>query len=476
MNILIRAGWGRDLARIAASVLLVGCGGVSEPPAAETDGADAGTSTGSATTSDSESASSGATGAGSASGGSSSGSGGTDSGASATAGSASAGTSGPLFDVGSPGTGGPVECGCGSHDFSYLWAANAPDSTVSKINTRTMQEEGRYPTHPQTDANPSRTSVSVDGRAVVVQNRNKPGMAKIWARPELCDPDRNGVAGLQTSDGSANVLDFSEDDCIAWWLDFPDMTVQRPVAWTQGTLNLDTCEYENQKIWTVTGDQGTDGHCGADGVWVHLVDGDTGVIDDSLHIDEVDFPCNNTRGAYGGAVDNQGNFWFSGWQNGRLARVNFATQAITVVDVPGSNPYGITVDTQGRPWLTWPVRRYDPVLDQWDEIALNASTGIAEDREGRMWVSDGADLLWIDRDTMALGPTIDLPAGDGTIPRGIAVDVDGMVWVVRRLSNLAYRIDPATSQVDEFNTLNGAYTYSDMAGGQIQAVTCNPPS
>lgn len=114
-------------------------------------------------------------------------------------------------------------------------------------------------------------------------------------------------------------------------------------------------------------------------------------------------------------------------------------------------------------------------MDVWDEAPLDASTGIAEDNLGRMWVSDGNDLVWIDRDTMAIGDTIDLPAADGTIPRGIAVDVDGMVWVVRRLSNFAYRVDPADSTITEFDTLNGAYTYSDMTGGQLQNVTCNPP-
>ncbi len=381
----------------------------------------------------------------------------------------------PKFDVGSDTeTGGVSECGCGSTDFSYIWAANAPESTVSKINTRTMMEEGRYPTHPDGDGNPSRTSVSVDGRAVVVQNRDQPGLVKIWARPELCDENRNGVPGLQTSTGADDVLAFEDEDCFAWWTPFPDMTVQRPVAWTQGQIN-EACEYENQKIWTVTGDQGTPGHCGTDGVWVHRLDGDTGVVEDSVHLMENEFACNNSRGAYGGAVDNEGNFWFSGWQNSRLARVDFETLDVTVVDVPGSNPYGITVDTQGRPWLTWPIRRYDPMMDVWDEAPIDASTGIAEDNEGRMWISDGNDLVWIDRETMAIGDTIDLPAGDGTIPRGIAVDVDGMVWVVRRLSNLAYRVDAGDSTITEFDTLNGAYTYSDMTGGQLQNVTCNPP-
>lgn len=382
----------------------------------------------------------------------------------------------PIFDVASGETGSEVECGCGESEWSYLWAANADQSAVSKLNTRTMVEEGRYPTHPEGDGNPSRTSVSVDARAVVVQNRDKPGLVKIWAREELCDPMRNGQPGLQTSTGPDDVLAFEDEDCIAWWVDFPGMTVQRPVQWTQGTQTTE-CDWVDQKIWTVTGDGGTPGHCGSDGVHVHRLDGDTGAIEDSIHVLEADFPCNNSRGAYGGAVDADGNFWFQGWQTGKLARVDFESLEVQVWD-HDTDAYGITVDTQGRPWLTWPVTRFDPVLEVFEEVPIDAATGIAEDHEGRMWVSDGQDLIWIDRDTLAVGATIALP--DGNLPqanmvRGIAVDVDGMVWGVRRLHTTAYRVDPDDPlTVDAYDQFTTAYTYSDMTGGQLQNVTCAP--
>ncbi len=86
---------------------------------------------------------------------------------------------------------------------------------------------------------------------------------------------------------------------------------------------------------------------------MHRVDEDTGAVEDSIHIDEADFAGDDSRGLYGGAVDTDGNFWFSGWQNSRLARVGFETLEVEVVQVPGSNAYGITVDRVGRPWLTW---------------------------------------------------------------------------------------------------------------------------
>ena len=382
-----------------------------------------------------------------------------------------------IFDVGNGDTGvEPGECGCGESAWSYIWVANADPSQVSKVDTRTMVEEGRYPTHPEGDGNPSRTTVSVDARSVIVQNRDDPGMVKIWAQAEDCDPMRNGQAGLQTSTGAMDVLGFEEDDCIAWWLDFPNMTVQRPVAWTQGTQTTE-CEWVDQKIWTVTGDEGSPGHCGTNGVYVHRVDGETGTIDDTIHIEEAEFPCNSSRGAYGGAVDNDGNFWFQGWQTGKLARVDFESLDVQIWDHPGSG-YGITVDSVGRPWLTWPVVRFDPVTEVFDQVPIDAATGIAEDQMGRMWVSDGDSLIWIDRDSLAIGETIPLPDPDlpnANMVRGIAVDVDGMVWGVRRLHTTAYRVDPDDpANVEVFDTFETAYTYSDMTGGQLQNVTCMP--
>ena len=77
---------------------------------------------------------------------------------------------------------------------------------VSKLNTRDMTEEGRYYTRPDKQGSPSRTSVSIDGKAVVVANRHG-GWTKIWARKEFCT-DKNGNGQIETSTGKNNVLAF----------------------------------------------------------------------------------------------------------------------------------------------------------------------------------------------------------------------------------------------------------------------------
>src|SRR5688572_21987906 len=95
------------------------------------------------------------------------------------------------------------EVKCGNSDWSYVYIANTGGYTLSKLDTRTMTEVGRYPTRPDNAGNPSRTSVSIDGKAVVVANRSG-GITKVWARPEYCE-DKNGNGMIDTSTGKNDV-------------------------------------------------------------------------------------------------------------------------------------------------------------------------------------------------------------------------------------------------------------------------------
>jgi len=398
--------------------------------------------------------------------------GGTDDGGTDSGGSSSdSGPPWPKFDVGGGGDGDPGDCDCVPNEWSYVWIANSSESTVSKINTRTLTEEGRYLTRSDGAGNPSRTSVSVDGRAVAVANRHV-GITKIWARPEDC-------AGANTSTGPGDVKPWGTDDCVAWFTDFPGKTVQRPVAWTPGVLNTTTCEYEHQKIWTTTGSGGSGpGMCGAEGVTVHLLDGDTGIVDAEVYIPDVEFDCDHTGtllglglGPYGGAVDNEGNFWFHGWGNNKLVRVELVTGEYEIT--PGGS-YGITVDTEGRVWTNW-VARYDPVTDQWANppASVGGSGGIAQDLQGRIWAAIMDGVIWVDMETLAVGDTIPLPYSGQA--KGVSADIDGYVWVTFQGDTNAYRIDPDTYAFETVTGLNDPYTYSDMTGGQISNVNCNPP-
>jgi len=386
---------------------------------------------------------------------------------------------GEFGDVGSDGEDG--ECGCGNDDWSYIWIANSAEATVSKINTRTMVEEGRYNTRGDSNGNPSRTSVSVDGKAVAIANRHV-GLTKIWAKKEFCD-DKDGDGTVETSTGKDDVLPFEEEECIAWHNDFAtvdgiDMTVQRPVAWTTGELNHQTCEWENQKVWTVTGAEGTSpGQCGTTGVWVHLVNGDTGEIEVTKALSAAEAPCEIPGagwglGAYGAAVDSDNNLWFYIWSQYKIVKVEYGTMNHTVYQ---GGSYGITVDTEGRVWVGDSPRRFDEASQTWDSSGLPGAggSGIQQDLQGRMWAATTGGVGWVDMETMEVGDTVTLP--ESALHRGISVDIDGYIWAVPLSGTTAYRIHPDTYSYDVYDGLNAPYTYSDMTGGQINNVACNQP-
>ncbi len=380
----------------------------------------------------------------------------------------------PVAEGGATAEGGGAngECGCGNMDWSYVWIANSFESTVSKINTRTMVEEGRYLTRADANGNPSRTSVSIDGRAVAVANRHT-GIVKIWARPEFCS-DQNGTPGIQTSSGGLNVLPWGQDDCVAWYADFSDKTVQRPVQWTPG---VGPC-HENQKVWTTTGSGGmSPGYCGDGGVWVHRLNGDTGVVEDTIPIEPARLECSllgspGGLGPYGGAVDHEGNFWFHIFGIGPLVRVDFDTLDVEIFAEGGG--YGITVDTKARAWMSGGMRRFDYATNTWAYQSVSQNGGIAQDLQQRIWAAagTGGGVVWVDMETLAVGGTVMVPGGQ---VKGVSVDIDGYIWAVPQ-GTVAHKIDPNTFAFTTFSGLGSAYTYSDMTGGALANVTCNPPA
>lgn len=359
------------------------------------------------------------------------------------------------------------EVKCGETDWSYVWIANSGEHTVSKLDTRNMTELGRYYTRPDQQGSPSRTSVSIDGRAVVVANRHG-GLTKIWSRPEYCK-DTNGNGKIDTSTGKNNVLPFGTDECVAWYTAFPGATTQRPVAWTSGVYNEQTCEYEDQQIWTAASfGANVNSPCqGAQGIKVFRVNGDTGLVDDTVDLPNI--TC-GALGAYGAAVDTKNNVWFFVFGGGVIFKVDHETLQAEVVN---KGFYGITVDTKDRVWLD-DGSRYDPVTKQWaaqiGDLQPNGGSGVAIDLKGRVWHATQGGIGWLDSETMVVGGKVNLP--NQNLARGIGVDVDGYIWAVPLGSTVAYRIHPETFQIATYDGLNSPYTYSDMAGGQINNVVC----
>jgi hypothetical protein len=399
----------------------------------------------------------------------------------ATSGSTSSGD--PKFDVGggmTAGTdGGTVnDCDCPEPSPKhYIWVANSAEGTVSKIDTITVVEEGRYRTHPSS-GDPSRTSVNISGRAMAVANRNG-GITKIWANAEDCT-DTNGNGTIDTSTGAGDVKAWMADECVAWHRPL-SYTTNRPVAWT--------CFDGGEKVWTAGANMGNPMNPAIGEVV--LLDGDTGDVLNMVTVSE--FKGLNL-GPYGGAVDAEGSFWIvpngieGGFTGGNVAAKVRKDMTYEVVAIPAEiTSYGVTVDAQNNLWVTSygsvGAARYNVATQQWQTVAgFKSQSGIMQGQDLRLWVGTGTQggsdgpigVYAIDPATMTLSSLIPM---SGNEVKGISVDPEGFVWAVNQTPGVASKIDAATMTITATYTgLDGPYTYSDMTGWGIQNTTgCKPP-
>ncbi len=390
--------------------------------------------------------------------------------------------------------------------FSYIWIANSVEGTVSKIDTKTGVEVGRYLVSPEPDADPSRTSVNL--RADVVIADRAGGLTMIAADPERC-VDSNGEPGIQTSTGPDDVRAWGTDDCVVWRVALPDggapltndgkPTIQvnyagpRPVAWESALDGLG-CPNANPRVWVGWYEYALD--------TAHFarLDGATGAFLDEVEVPDWlndEFPDEYGR-PYGGAVNAQGDFWAIGWNfigsnRGPLVRIDGDDLSVTRVelpDPPGGGklyPYGMALDRYGNPWLAGEqtIYGYKPGADTWTtfEIPEGRMRGLMGDSEGNAWIAlnnkppehNNAPGL-VKADTISgevLEAELALP--DAIRPVGVSIDHEGFVWVVDQDGDRAYKVDPVSHEVAlTAEGLNGPYTYSDMTGAMLGLVTLPP--
>jgi hypothetical protein len=335
--------------------------------------------------------------------------------------------------------------GGGGADFSYIWIANSNESTVSKINTESMIEEGRYITRPDSNGNPSRTSVNLNGD-MAIGNRNG-GLTMIFARLDDCPNPAN------TSTGPGDVKAW-QDGCVGWHTPMAYIS-QRPVAWTAGTFDNSTCRYEDVKVWTSgANDPAID---------VLLVDGETGVIEQTTPLPgEV---VASYYGIYGGAVDSADNFWGSQLGIGHIVRVDRNSFAVQTWAMPVSG-YGMGVDRNDRVWTcSSQVGRFDYPSQTWQTNTVGGSGGCMPDGMDLIWLANDP-MVGVDIETLAVVQTLDVP----NYVHGVSIDFNGNVWGPAIYNNEAYRVNPQSGQVDIVTGFNLPYTYSDMTGFGLHQV------
>ncbi len=399
--------------------------------------------------------------------------------------SGDASDTGPRLDVGSNGSGGPGP-GCGGEGgggglsevaFSNIWIANSPAGTVSKIDTVTGNEIGRYRTGPSTETDPSRTTVNLVGDVAVLNRGAGGSVVKIAADPESGCEDFNDDGQIQTSSGPDDVLPWGEDECVLWTTEL--WAGARAAAWDSGNdPQAEDCGGE-PSLWVSA--------MGAD-MTVHIqrLDGKTGAIEDETSVPNWDGSA-EWGGMYGGAVDRSRNLWMIGKDNAALFRVDFETMQVQRFEGPAGIErfYGIAMDKGGNPYVTAEfdnrLLRFDVDSESFEDVVTIDGTlrGLAVDGDGDAWVATN-EVCGLAHYDAAAGTVTRVTLPECNIPVGVSIDIDGFVWVVDQWAGAApfgraHKIDPDGYAIElTVEGLDTPYTYSDMTGAGLNLVSFPP--
>jgi hypothetical protein len=368
--------------------------------------------------------------------------------------------------------------GMGGFDFSYLWVANTDQGSISKVNTETLIEEARYFSDltQSAGASPSRTSVNITGRFVVVSNRGTGWVTKVAANQDDCI-DKNGNGTIETSTNKDELLPWGTDECQLWSTQvtanvFSGGAGPRGTTWTPGEFNKATCKFENEKVWVgwLTGPgQAVMGR----------LNGDTGELEATVPLPNWPlYDAPNGYAPYGAATDASGYIWTSAVFSDSTWRIDPVT--LEVKQYSGANSdshYGMTTDSKGKVWFAnWQghggISVFDPATETFTVVpgsGGNVFRGIAVGADGNVWAANnggtlGCGLIQVSADTLTV-VTFHQFEQCGT-PVGVSIDVAGKVWMVD-FNGWAYKMDPETYAKELIPIANQHYTYSDMTGGGL---------
>jgi DNA-binding beta-propeller fold protein YncE len=375
------------------------------------------------------------------------------------------------------GFGGPCgpDSGAATGEFSYVWIANSPDGTVSKIDTRTGDEIARYRTGPGNGTDdPSRTSVDLAGD-VAVSNRS--GSISKFAGIDGHCVDADGDGAITTSTGPDDVLPFGDDECLLWNRPLGgggggNQQGPRPTAWDAGAGG-DPCDPTDDRVWVGWFDIADNR-----GRFLRLHGADGSTLDD-VFVPAWDISGESQYGPYGGATDADGNLWVIGL-GGPLARVDAQTLVTNKWEVPeGASPYGIALGADGTPWtagLGGELLRFDLSTSTFSTFQIGGQLrGVQIDRDGFLWaaVNGTCGVMKFNTATKTVVSPV-IPIEGCVTPVGVSIDVDGYVWLPDQGANAAFKFDPVAGTAVATAGLIGPYTYSDMTGSGLGLVVYPP--
>ena len=353
----------------------------------------------------------------------------------------------------------------------FIWIANSAEHTVSKLDTRTGAEVGRYRVDFLLDeagnvitgatGDPSRTAVDLNGNVWVACRAEYHGDSRMGAAIKIAakiedGTDRNGNGVIDTSEDSNGNGKIDTDEILP---PGEDELVLVTAALGENTSPRAVVIDRNNNAWVGLTSLGE---------YVKL-DGRTG--EELLRVDA-------GGPVYGAAIDRDGYLWSCNKFSGTISKINTAT-AKMVEGYPkfiDNDIYGIAVDNFGHVWIGDGMASNLILIDSTTggvikrtNVSDSIMRGVVVDNKGDVWVADSNmdRVLKFDNNDNFLR---EVSVGRGRYkgwegPVGVAVDAEGNVWVVNKRLSDAIKIDV------EANTVKGAYTvgrqpytYSDMTG------------
>lgn len=329
-----------------------------------------------------------------------------------------------------------------SLNLKFIWIANSPNNTVSKVDCKTITEVGRY----NVCTDPSRTSVDLEGN-VWVACRGNGYVTKIIADKAKCI-DKNGNGIIETSTNSQPI---GNDECIKF--------IVNP---NKGSYARGAAVDKENHVWI--------------GYWytksLVRLNANSGAT-----MTDINLGCE----PYGLVIDQKGIIWGQGAGCGSLIMVDPTTGIVTKSNTLPSlsypaGAYGLNVDKYGRIWVASgnSASVYDPKTLQWKVVSMQwgGGRGIASSNDGYIYVAvDGSG------GAVKINGNVDPPQTEGFIkgagnPVGAALDYDGFVWVVNQGGSSATKMDPKTmTAVGTVPVGSSPYTYSDMTGYTLNYFT-----
>jgi len=362
-----------------------------------------------------------------------------------------------------------------SSTLPFIWVPNSNLGTISKIDTKTGKELGRYRTGPKSPStNPSRTTVDLQGNCWV-GNRGTGTVVKVGLYENGQYEDRNGNGTIETSkdlnnDGvisDSETLDWGKDECVL----LETVVIEgkeggyKPGKYIGGYssspgprgIAIDS----KNNLWAGTFGNSKNKY--------YYINGQTGQI-----IKTVDVSSKNHR-AYGAVIDRNGILWSSSLTN-YLLKFNPVNNSMKIIDVKHTT-YGIALDKNNHLFVAgWGSNKLSRINITTDKVEWTISTGnrtypkgLTVDDKGDVWVThyyEDSVVRWSNDGKKKA--TIKV----GSQPSGVAIDGAGKPWSVNFSDQYLKRINPATNSVELEKLIKGNhYSYSDMTGIVARSMT-----